>query len=482
MTIPEEAQRYGAFIWTYSGHGHFRYEDGHESAGVPFWAGQCSDGRVVLACQEIQLDLDAGAHLESFVGETDAGLQFATGGHLLVMSNGLRCASEQGVCLQTVLLPSAIVIDSCPLPVDLVNVSYGLTNFTFWGTEGYMWDESHYVLSIPLELHASECVLTAHLVRRPDYGTQENILRAIRGVVPTAELRLRLSSGSPLATADSLASDLCRVLSIAQGTRVQWIYRQLADESQRVSSIRHVGRTTANYSVSQVIGSETNDGPVMQQFIETALPAFIAKRSSYGLDRGILDAYLDAKADSDFLNMKALKLVITMEMLAHAHLRATSAEESQGILSPEELRTCLAALRSAVRNCLKGSGVNAGRANRIAGRVAELNRRPFEDILEQLFDGVGLEVSREERTVFAGCRNSLAHDGQFWSSRVPPDDNCPFVHGWEGNKKEYFFLESLLDRVILRLFEYDGPYLDWCLSSDDSASCHCPVRRPSVNN
>ena len=482
MTAPEEAQRYGSFISTYSGQGHFHYHDGRDSASIPFWAGQCSGGRVVLACQEIHLDLNAGTGLDSFVGETDTGLQFATGGRLRIESNGLRWTSQQGISLRTLVLPSLIVVDSHPLPADLANVSYGLVNFTFWGTEGYAWDESQGVLSIPLELHASDCVCKAWLVRRPDYSTQESNLRAVHGAVPTAELRLRLSPSLPLAAADDLASDLCRVLSIAKGTRVQWVYRHLADENQRVFSTQHVGRIAANYSVSQVIGSTADDGTVMQRFIETAFPAYITKRPSYGLDLGILDAYLDAKADSDFLNMKALKLVITMEMLAHAHLRATSAEEFDMILSPDELRACRATLKTAVKEALRSHRVDASRANRIAGRVTELSRRPFEEILERLFSGVGLEISREDRKVFASCRNSLAHDGQFWSSKVPPGDNCPFVHGWEGNKKEYFFLESLLDRVILRLLEYDGPYLDWRLSSDDSASCHCPVRRPSVNN
>lgn len=482
MTAPEEAQRYGSFISTYSGQGHFHYRDGHKSADVPFWAGQSSGGHVILACQDIELDLNAGDRLESFMGETDSGLQFATSGRLRVDSNGLRWTSEQSVFRRTLVIPASIAIEPCALPANIANVSYGLTNLMFQGTEGSAWNESQDVMSISLGFPDSDHVFAAHLVRRPDYDAQESILRAVQGTVPTAELRLRLGPTLPLASADDLASDLCRVLSVAKGTRVQWTYRHLADENWHAVSTQHVGRIPASYSVAQVVGSATDDGPIMQRFIETAYPAYISKRHLYGLDFGILDAYLDAKADSDFLNMKALKLVITMEMLARAHLRATSAEESQGILSPEELRTCLAALRSAVRNCLKGSGVNAGRANRIAGRVAELNRRPFEDILEQLFDGVGLKVSREERTVFAGCRNSLAHDGQFWSSRVPPDDNCPFVHGWEGNKEEYFFLESLLDRVILRLLEYDGPYLDWRLSSDDSASCHCPVRRPSVNN
>jgi len=482
VTVPKEARRYGSFISTYSGTGHFRYHDGHESAGVPFWAGQCSNGRVVLACQEIRLELATDIHLESFEGDTDEGLQLATGGRLLIESSSLRWRSQQGASLQTLVLPDSIVVDSRPLPVDLVNVSYGLVNFTFSGTEGAAWDESHGVLSIPLALPDSDHVLAARLVRRPDYDTQQSILRAVHGVVPTAELRLKLNSGSPLVCADGLATDLCRVLSVANGTRVQWIYRKLADDSLQVSSTQHVSRTTAYYSAAQLIGSETDDGPIMQRYIETALPAFITRRSSYGLEGGILDAYLDAKAESDFLAMKALKLVITMEMLAHAHLRATSAEGFEMILSPEELVACQAVLKTAVKDSLRSHGVKKTHAERIAGRVGELNRRPFEDILERLFSGVGLEVSREDRKVFASCRNSLVHDGQFWSSSMPRDRACPFATGWQGNMQEYFFLESLVDRVILRILGYDGPYLDWRPDPHKPVENQLPVRRQHVTD
>jgi hypothetical protein len=266
------------------------------------------------------------------------------------------------------------------------------------------------------------------------------------------------------------------VLSVAKGTRVQWIYRHLADENWHALSTQHIGRIVANYSVAQVIGSATDDGPTMQHFIETAYPAYVTKRRPYELDRGVLDAYLDAKADSDFLNMKALKLVITMEMLAHAHLRATHAEEFEMILSPSELQACRAALKAAVKEVLRSNSVDASRAGRIGNRVTELSRRPFDEILERLFSGLGLEITREDREAFASCRNSLAHDGQFWSSETPPDPRCHFRNQWE----EYFFLESMANRAMLRLLDYNGPYLDWRLDGNRPVEGQVPVRRPHV--
>lgn len=478
MTAPEEAQRYGSFISTYSGQGHFHYHDGRKSASIPFWAGQSSGGHVILACQDIELDLDAGDRLESFMGETDSGLQFATSGRLRIDSNGLRWKSEQGVFRRTLVIPASIAIGSCPPPANLANVSYGLTNLMFQGTEGAAWDESQDVMSIPLRFPDSDHVFAAHLVRRPDYDAQESILRAVHGTVPTAELRLRLGPTLPLAGADDLASDLCRVLSVAKGTRVQWIYRHVADENWHAVSTQHVGQIPASYSVAQVVGSATDDGPIMQRFIETAYPAYISKRHLYGLDFGILDAYLDAKADSDFADMKALKLVITMEALAHAHLRATHTEEFEMILSTSELQACRTTLKAAVKEALRSNSVDASRSGRIANRVKELARRPFEEILERLFDGVGLDISREDRAAFAACRNSLAHNGQLWSSKTPRDPQCHFRTQWE----EYFFLESMANRVMLRLLDYDGPYIDWRLDGSRPVEGQIPVRRPHVTD
>ncbi|MGB9619045.1 MAG: hypothetical protein ACPL7K_01380 [Armatimonadota bacterium] len=477
MTIPELAQEYGPFISDYAGRGHFAHTDGHDSDDVAFWSGQCPDGRIVLACRDIIVDLDTDPNTLSFVGTTDTGLSFNTNGRLVVTR-----WTQQGEDRETLLLCTQVDVGTYPPLRERLHIWCGLTNFEFWGTEGYAITPSSAVLAMPLNLRGSNSTYSARLVRRSDYDMKENTLTAGHGIVPTAELELVLESGDQSDNIDSVAADMCQILSIAKGARIQWIYRRIVKESGTVLLTRHVHRVTSDYSASAIIGSRPRDGATMKLFIETAFPAFIRQRDSYELDKGVVNTYLDAKSDHDFIESRELKFAVAAEMLAHANLRATSHERYEAIMSQDDFQNCLPDLETCVKNCLTARNISQKTAKRIASRAKELNNTPFADILDQLFRGIGLTTARGDVKLFASCRNSLVHTGQSLSTNRPPDRDCPFAAGWAGSVQEYFFMQSLIDRTFLRILDYDGPYLDCRIDWGDLEAHGPPIPRAHVND
>jgi hypothetical protein len=476
-TIPEIAQEYAPFISDYTGRGHFAHTDGHDSGDVTFWSGQCPGGRIVLVCQGIIVNLDTDPGTLSFVGTTDTGLSFSTNGRLVVTR-----WTQQGEDKETLLLCTQIDVGTYSPLRERLHIWYGLTNFEFWGTDGYAITPSSAVLAIPLSLHGPDSAYSARLVRRSDYRAQVSLLAAGHGIVPTTELELVLELGDQPDNIDSIAADVCQILSVAKGTRIQWIYRRIVNGNNATLSTRHVRRVTSDYSTSAIIGSMPSDGATMKQFIETAFPAFISKRDSYELDRGVINSYLDAKSDHDFIESRELKLAVVMEMLAHANLRASSRLRYETIMSQDDFQNCLPDLETCVKSCLTAKDIGQKIARRIASRAKELNNAPFVDILDQLFRGIGLTVMPGDAKLFASCRNSLAHTGQSLSTNRPPDTACPFAPGLVGYLQEYFFMQSLADRTFLRLLDYDGPYLDCRIGWSDLDPRGPPIPRAHVND
>jgi hypothetical protein len=220
----------------------------------------------------------------------------------------------------------------------------------------------------------------------------------------------------------------------------------------------------------------------MKQFVEAAFPAFQSNRGSYGLSEGVLDTYADAKSEHEFIVSNGLKLAVVMETLAHANLRAKHLERYETIVPQDAFQTYLQDLEDTIEGYLISRDMKPKTARRISKRAKELNNAPFKDILAQLFKSVDLRTVKGDADLFADCRNSLAHAGRFLSTTRPPDKRCPFAQGWAGNKQEYFFMQSLVDRVVLRLLDYDGPYLDCRVRWEDMEAQRPPIPREHVND
>lgn len=85
--------------------------------------------------------------------------------------------------------------------------------------------------------------------------------------------------------------------------------------------------------------------------------------------------------------------------------------------------------------------------SRMLGNIRGLNSRPLKWKLQRLAARLKVDLTEEEIGNFVELRNHLAHESKF-------PDNAK-------SKENYQQMQHFLDRIILRLFGYSGPYYDF---------------------
>ena len=79
--------------------------------------------------------------------------------------------------------------------------------------------------------------------------------------------------------------------------------------------------------------------------------------------------------------------------------------------------------------------------------IKSLNRRPLSWKLNNLAKWLEIKFESGEVERFVKARNKLAHEGKFPETATPT--------------KHYQRMQYIIDRLMLRLFDYHGPYYDF---------------------
>lgn len=267
--------------------------------------------------------------------------------------------------------------------------------------------------------------------------------RSTRDAHPAATLSIPSEAEEP----EGLADALCSILSIAQGQKVQWIAAQELDEANELlrdeSLNRAVGRS-ASMPIIDPMWLET------QAFVQGVFTRFVSIAEQWDMSR-IIDAFCDARRDDDFLESRGVKLAVVLEMLKAQYL--TNRDPLRGRMLPDDQFDAMRErLTHAVDQVGKDSGLNNRVRRALRAKVGEFNRRPFRWVLRELCDELGLAIPDCERDKIATIRNNLVHEGRFSTGAL------------EDRRKEnlpaYLLLLSFLDRALLRLLRYEGPFYD----------------------
>ncbi len=210
-----------------------------------------------------------------------------------------------------------------------------------------------------------------------------------------------------------MLDNLCFILSVARGTKIQWVYCDSYDGSGKLISRKHCSRITKPYCPLQIIHTISSGGRETKSFIEQTYKAYLGRRESYNLSKGTIDAYLDAKAEADYLEMRGVKFAVSMEILKKVFCKSIN---------------------------IKGGS--------------------FKSLIENLCNSINLNVSKQEIDLFVKSRNSLIHEGEFYCITATPGQRkkCKPL---STKTEEYLFLVNFLDKVFLKLLGYNGPYIDW---------------------
>lgn len=323
------------FVKKYSGEkGLLKAEDGTELL-CKFEAGQLENGKLILICDFSVFDFqkcfpefydldkssisDIKVHMifyfssiceflikfNNFKGETSDGLMNLTGVinlfHEIDPNSIDDHYSEQVrvVYTMTELTASTSTIE------DIHCVKFGITNFRFG-------DKSDKTLS--LDIKGAKKITIKKI---ENYEDVEDILIFSKGIHVTCNLTVEVDNKTKLKDLEDIACDLCDVMSIAWGIRVQWICYCAYDSKDEIVLYKHMHRVTKPYYFNKIIN--VNNLKILKNFLESSYTVLAEKsnmsRYKEKTAKPMINAYLDAKAESDYLEGRGIKLVVVMEML-----------------------------------------------------------------------------------------------------------------------------------------------------------------------
>ncbi|HZF11541.1 MAG TPA: hypothetical protein VFE33_22360 [Thermoanaerobaculia bacterium] len=323
-----------------------------------------------------------------------------------------------------------------PRPSNRRNLTYLLTNVT----------------GLQSVVSFSEGDFTLHLKPLDDSARNTKRIEVLRSVLPTATIET--TTTTPLTEVEQAVDDTCDLLSLALGTRVEWILREEAREN--CLRIYHSSRITKRYCPLSVIENDTH---AISDYLRQAMGGrFRRERERIGMTRAVLNTYLDAKSESDFLQVRALKLVIAVEMLKAEYMKVASA--SSFVVDSECFRSAKPRLKKALKEAFKNAEKDEREA--LYANLEGLNRTPFRRQLEDLCGAARMPIAPGELERFVASRNKLVHYGLFYfetateseKAKIPPLPNL---------QEEFLWLLHFVDRLFLRSVDYEGPYLDWSI-------------------
>jgi len=415
---------YGKYLSIYQGKGVLTLEDG-KKYDCQFEAGQLSNGYILLLCDFLPpfptcLRIPAA----KFEGTTSEGLRISSEksinevNYLPATSKGHSPGVWGAFHLNEMLVQTSV----CNQPHYL---HFGITNFEFLGTERICQSDNYFCHFLPLNLQSRGGSTKLSIKPLDQYDKIMQRVQTLKGIDVSCEVIVEIPTDGSITEVTEVVNDLCYILSVARGTKIQWVYCDQKDRTGKPIWRKHCSRITKPYCPLKIIHPVASGGRETKGFIEQVYSVYVENRESYKLNNGTIDAYLDAKAEADYLEMRGVKFAVSMEILKKVFCKSMN---------------------------IKGGS--------------------FKSLIENLCNSINLNVSKHEIDLFVKSRNSLIHGGEFFCIVATPKQREKFKVP-SAHTEEYLFLVNFLDRVFLKLLGYNGPYIDWSVPGN-------PTRKEQV--
>lgn len=427
-------------ISQYRGKGYLILQDGRH-VDCAFYACQFFNGKIHILCKFNSASFMAfGKDAVRFEGKTKEGFLIFGSGRMHYIK-----AEMGNYNFATYLVSELYITSDDNIKAD--RLIFGLTNLEL--------DGNKHKIELELQNDIKECV-EIELEPMNDYTSIISQLEALNGVNVTYQAVIEVGKKENLLISERLVDDLCYLLSVAQGTKIQWIYIDRRAVDNCVISRQHFKRSTKRYNSSKLI--PTNG---IEEFIKCTYPIYKEKRIALRLDKGLIDAYLDAQSQEDYLETRAVKLAVTIEMLKATLLELPEFELNEYIIDNDYFKYQIAPIlcdklqeiqikEATFPTYLKNKDIKLDCLNSINC----INRVSFRRILKNVCKFVCPMLKRDINK-FVESRNSLIHNARFNCQMLNPKcDNSEKID-------EYFFLINFINILILRLLGYNGDYYDY---------------------
>jgi hypothetical protein len=425
----------------YAGSGLLHYSDGPPIECTAA-ATQDHDGSLWLTCEvhgaapplEWANDMWGG-------GQRPIRFDGQTGGMRMTVSGGLHAAdsrwgSEGARTRYHISGPQCLEIGTRAENATGAEWRFGIANLLFESpdlTDRPDGGIDHGVMRLHLRGQA------VRLERSPDYIAAKGDLKGRRRIRVTAEACV--SGTVDFSCARELVADLCALLSIAHGTLINWIYCDQAMASGERVYWFHYPAITGSYNgaLPLIHPDYRTDLP---NFLQAAFDPFTQKREERGLRR-VSQAYSGFRT-TGFLEARGLQALSLIEYIIGTDARL----RGQEVLLPEpQFNAVLGRLQSTMRPLLRLAfpDMTPDQAGQMVAHLQGLNYSSFARRVQGAVDHLKATIDRGEIRRLKRTRNDLVHRMVFSTA----DQMGEFVH-----------ILSVLDRLVMGLLGYRGPYFD----------------------
>jgi hypothetical protein len=416
----------GDCIATYKGEGVLTLKDGF-SVSCTFEAGQVKQGDIFLFCDCSALTVsDFFTPVDKFEGTTTQGYAFTA------IDNIIQTDQEAGIHVHF-LRTGTVRMAEQTFPQ---RVRYGVTNL---------------IIEHPLRIQVNHKGMPQQLVIEPVHN-HETIMwrvRRLKSIDVTCEIVGEVTTETGKEMLEEIVDNLCYLLSVAKGTKIEWLYRDIFDAQGTCTERMHGSRITKAYCPLSLIREDR----ILQAFLQKTYSPYVANRERYALDQETIDTYLDAKAESDYLQIRGIKLAVAMEVLKDVFLNLSDTPVAEFVTKPTRFNKIISDLKDAILPILQKNNLDIS-SETLSEKLPDINRRTFKKILADICKRIDLQLTAEDTQRFIQSRNTLIHKGRFKCEEKSrgAEDTQLF--------EEFCFLMNVLDKVFLRLLEYHGQYMD----------------------
>jgi hypothetical protein len=408
----------------FRGEGAFFLANGRRLETVAFRIEQEGSGATFLYCAPtIQISIHiAMRDLAGFEGTTNVGNKIRTHGNL---DRVLRTSNS--ICIG---ISKVEVGEPC---VNATKHELSLTNVDF---------STEYPRPLALTVNWGGAAIEVRLTPHRGYESRIRDLHKASGVVPTALLAFQ-SSSLEIGAVDDFIMDLCNGFSVAQGRKVNWIQhaRYLKPRIFQQSIFgRNITKAYATSPLCFIPGSRTPLALALTDSI-SVVSAIAQFRKKFDPHSILVNAWLDARTETDYLEGRTLKYVVVLEAL---NALTTSVDKA---IASKPVDT--GSWRLLYKQIVASMPTTIPVALPTLERWQQLNSLTFRDTLSKVCEHHGIDINARDLSLFSNIRNNIVHRFNYDLDLQLPDEWLNPAHP---QAAQHFFVADFVDRVILQLF------------------------------
>ena len=272
------------------------------------------------------------------------------------------------------------------------------------------------------------------------YRSRIEHLVKTRGIVSTSLLAFHDANfrGSPV---NEFISDLCLAISLVQGRKLNWTYHATYGPRRSFQHAIFGATITKPYPSPPLCFAPNTRSAVTSDLTaaEEAVPAIEHFRENFDPHNRLINSWLDARTETDYLEGRTLKYVVVIETL-NALTMQVDKTIATTVQDPSVWKAVYRAVVAA-RPTLEGS-VSLQNWQR-------LNERPFRETLSAVCGRHKISLPPSDVTLFSQIRNNIVH-------RLNYDLKITLPNRWSMPNSpqvaQHFFVGQFVDRVVLELF------------------------------